>query len=92
MKTRLKKLVADLSLERHAESGDSKNGWGCEAAGEVRWWGKTTGERAAALRADGNRGVQLSLRSTRSDATLRERLVELARKKPRWGYGDCTFC
>ncbi len=25
-------------------------------------------------------------RSTRSDAALRERLVELARKKPRWGY------
>jgi putative transposase len=25
-------------------------------------------------------------RSTRSDAVLRERLVELARKKPRWGY------
>ena len=25
-------------------------------------------------------------RSTRSDDELRERLVELARKKPRWGY------
>ncbi len=25
-------------------------------------------------------------RSTRSDTALRERLVELVRKKPRWGY------
>ena len=54
---------------------------------EVRWLGEqypVSQQRLCGL-------MQIAVssyryRSTRSDAALRERLVELARKKPRWGY------
>jgi len=54
---------------------------------EVRWLGETyqaSQQRLCEL-------MQIAVssyryRTTRSDAALRERLVELARKKPRWGY------
>jgi len=54
---------------------------------EVRW----LGERSAASqqRLCGLMEIAVSsyrYRSARSDAALRERLVELARQKPRWGY------
>jgi putative transposase len=55
--------------------------------GEVRWLGEhyqASQQRFCEL-------MQIAVssyryHSTRSDAALRERLVELARKKPRWGY------
>ena len=54
---------------------------------EVRW----LGEHYQASRQRICELMQIAVssyryRSTRSDAALRERLVELARKKPRWGY------
>lgn len=54
---------------------------------EVRWLGENY--QASQQRLCGLMEIAVSscrYRSTRSDATLRERLVELARKKPRWGY------
>ena len=54
---------------------------------EVRWLGEQY--RASQQRICGLMQIAVSsyrYRSTRSDAALRERLVELARKKPRWGY------
>ena len=54
---------------------------------EVRWLGEhyqASQQRVCEL-------MQIAVssylyRTTRNDAALRERLVELARKKPRWGY------
>lgn len=54
---------------------------------EVRWLGEQY--QASQQRLCGLMEIAVSsyrYRSTRSDAALRERLVELARKKPRWGY------
>jgi putative transposase len=54
---------------------------------EVHWLGEQY--RASQQRICGLMEIAVSsyrYRSTRSDAALRERLVELARKKPRWGY------
>lgn len=54
---------------------------------EVRWLGEHY--QASQQRLCGLMEIAVSsyrYRSTRSDAALRERLVELARKKPRWGY------
>jgi putative transposase len=54
---------------------------------EVRWLGEQY--PASQQRICGLMQIAVSsfrYRSTRSDAALREQLVELARKKPRWGY------
>lgn len=54
---------------------------------EVRWLGENY--QASQQRICGLMEIAVSsyrYRSTRSDAALRERLVELARKKPRFGY------
>jgi putative transposase len=54
---------------------------------EVRWLGEQY--PASQQRVCGLMQIAVSsyrYRSTRRDAALRERLVELARKKPRWGY------
>jgi putative transposase len=54
---------------------------------EVRWLGEHY--QASQQRLCGLMEIAVCsyrYRSTRSDAALRERLVELARKKPRWGY------
>jgi putative transposase len=54
---------------------------------EVRWLGEHY--QASQQRICGLMEIAVSsyrYRSTRSDAALRERLVELARKKPRFGY------
>lgn len=54
---------------------------------EVRWLGEQY--QASQQRLCGLMEIAVSsyrYRSTRSDAALREQLVELARKKPRWGY------
>jgi putative transposase len=54
---------------------------------EVRWLGEQY--QASQQRICGLMEIAVSsyrYRSTRSDTDLRERLVELARKKPRWGY------
>jgi putative transposase len=53
----------------------------------VRWLGEQY--QASQQRICGLLQIAVSsyrYRSTRSDAALRERLVDLARKKPRWGY------
>lgn len=55
--------------------------------GEVRWLRENY--QASQQRVCGLMQVAVSsfrYRTTRSDEALRERLVELARKKPRWGY------
>ena len=55
--------------------------------GEVRWLRENY--QASQQRVCGLMQIAVSsfrYRTTRSDEALREQLVELARKKPRWGY------
>ena len=87
--TKLRKLVADLSLDKEAlQSVIRKNGWrlvALKAAVE-----QVRGEYAFSQRhACGLMTMAVSsyrYQSRRSDEPLRTRLVELAREKPRFGY------
>jgi putative transposase len=72
---RLKKLVVDLSLDKEMlKALIAKNGWS-SLVSERRVCG-LVGVAVASYR----------YRSQRTDEPLRERLVELARSKPRFGY------
>ena len=85
---RLKKLVADLSLDKDAlQSVIRKNGWsrslegGCGASAEEYAFSERRACRLLTVAVSSYR-----YQSRRSDEGLRLRLVELAREKPRFGY------
>jgi putative transposase len=82
---RLKKLVADLSLDKDTtESADLKKRMGLvDLREELRWLRENY--QASQQRVCGLMEIAVSsfrYQTTRSDQALRERLVELARKKP----------
>ena len=92
---RLKKLVADLSLDKDAlQSVIRKNGWSSSvlkaAVGQVQQEYAFSERRACGLMTMAVSSYRY--RTRRSDEGLRARLVELAREKPRSGIGGCTCC
>ena len=87
--TKLRKLVADLSLDKEAlQSVIRKNGWRLvalkAAVEQVRVEYAFSQRRACGLVTVAVSSYRYQTR--RSDEPLRTRLVELAREKPRFGY------
>src|SRR5205085_11199430 len=87
--TRLKKLVADLSLDkRHAAVGDPK-----KLTALVERRARVQRLRAEFATSERHACDLMSIprssyryRSRRDDSVLREQLIELAHEKPRFGY------